>query len=257
MITRAHKPRLHRSTGLAQKERWWRATVGATLLCAVWLTRDFGWNVVWGSASFLLKGLAVSWMLALVSAVVGLLVAIPLAAARTYGPPAVRYLATAVVELVRATPEIMIIFWAFFALPLITGHVVPNWVAAVVALTVIATVYLAEVVRGGLCSVSQQQWDGAVCTGLSRFQAFLYVILPQAARNTLPAFLAHIVMLFKATSLVYVIGVIEFFRAVTIVNNAVVAPYALYSLLAVVYFVCSWILTSIVRRLDPKYLLVD
>jgi hypothetical protein len=48
-----------------------------------------------------------------------------------------------------------------------------------------------------------------------------------------------------------------FFRAVSIVNNAVVAPFALYTLLALVYFVCSWLLTAVIRRLDPKYVLSE
>jgi polar amino acid transport system permease protein len=239
------------------KDRWWSLAVGIFLLVSVWLTRDFGWYAVWDSAPFLLKGLTTSWTLAFISIGVGSLAAIPLAAARTYGPAGLRYVAAGFIELVRATPEVMIIFWAFFMVPLLTDHAVPGRLAAIVALTAIATVYLAEVIRGGLRSVPRQQWEGALATGLGSHQAFLYVVLPQAARNMLPAFIAHFAMLFKATSLAYVIGVVEFFRSVAIVNNAVIAPYALYTLLAVVYFICCRLIGSIVRRLDPKYVLVE
>lgn len=242
---------------LAVKERRWRLFLLAMVLGAAWMARDLRWAVVWESAPFLLKGLATSWLLALISICLGALAAVPLAAARIYGPAGIRHAAVAIIEVVRATPELMVVFWAFFAFPILIGQAISNWTAAVAALSVMAAAYLAEVIRGGLYSVPQEQWDGALSTGLSRFQVFIYVVLPQAARNMLPALIAQFVMLFKGTALVYVIGVIEFFRSVTIVNNVAFAPFALYLTMAVGYFVCCWLLTWAVRRFDPKYLLVE
>lgn len=241
----------------AAKERGWRLCLLALVLWGAWSARDLNWDVVWESGPFLLKGLATSWILALVSISLGGLAAIPLAAARVYGPAGLRHLAVAVIELVRATPELMIVFWAFFAVPALIGQAVSSWTAAVAALSVMAAAYLAEVIRGGLYSVRAEQWDAALSTGLSRFQAFAYVVLPQALRNMIPALVAQLVVLFKATSLVYVIGVIEFFRAANIVNNVAFAPFALYLTVGAGYFVCCWLLTCLVRRLDPKYLLVE
>lgn len=243
--------------GTKAKERLWRLGVLGLLLWGAWMARDLRWDVVWESLPFLLKGLASSWVLALTSVALGSLAALPLAAARVYGPPGLRHLAGAFIEVIRATPELMIVFWIFFALPGLIQVAVSNWTAAVAALSLIASAYLAEVIRGGLYSVPREQWDGALSTGLSRFQAFAYVILPQALRNMVPALVAQAVILFKTTSLVYVIGVIEFFRAVVIVNNSAFAPYALYTTMAIGYFLCSWLLTWVVRRLDPKYLLVE
>ena len=242
---------------IASKEQCWNLMVIAFILWGGWMARDLRWTVVWESAPFLLKGLAVSWGLALISIALGSLMAVPLAAARVYGPAGVRHVATAVIEVLRATPELMIIFWIFFAFPALIGLAVSNWTAAVAALSVIAAAYLAEVVRGGFYSVSQEQWDGGLSTGLNRLQVFSYIILPQAVRNMVPALIAQLVALFKTTSLVYVIGIIEFFRAATIVNNTAFAPFALYLTLAIGYFVCSWVLTWVVRRFDPKYLLVE
>jgi His/Glu/Gln/Arg/opine family amino acid ABC transporter permease subunit len=239
------------------KTGWWRGAILLALLGAAWQTRDFGWDVVWKSAPFLLKGLAASWALALLAIVLGSVIAVPLAAARAYGPAGIRHAAAGAIEIIRATPEIMVIFWAFFAVPLFMGGAVPAWLAAIGALTVIAAVYLAEVIRGGLNSVSRHQWEAALASGLTRLQAFVHVVLPQALRNMLPAFVAQLAMLFKVTSLVSIVGVVEFFRAVTIVNNAAVAPYALYALMAIVYFTCCWFLTWVVRRFDPRYLLAE
>lgn len=243
--------------GIASREQCWNMMIIVFILWSGWMARDLRWSVVWEAGPFLLKALAVSWMLALISIALGSLMAVPLAAARVYGPAGVRHAATAVIEVLRATPELMIIFWIFFALPGLIGLAVSSWTAAVTALSVIAAAYLAEVVRGGFYSVSQEQWDGGSSTGLSRLQVFTYIILPQAVRNMVPALIAQLVALFKTTTLVYVVGIIEFFRAATIVNNTSFAPFALYLTLAVGYFSCSWVLTWVVRRLDPKYLLIE
>ena len=101
------------------------------------------------------------------------------------------------------------------------------------------------------------QRESAYATGLSAAQAFTRIVLPQALRNMLPALIAHFVLMFKITSLVYVIGLIDFFRAVILVNNREFAPYALYTTLAVGYFVCCYALSWLVRRLDPKYTLTS
>lgn len=242
---------------LAVKERYWRIALFGTIMLAVWMAQDLRWSVVWESAPFLLKGLGVSWLLALTSIALGALAAVPLALLRVYGPPGLRHLSVLVIEVVRATPELMVIFWIFFAFPPLIGQALSNWTAAVAALSVIAAAHLAEVVRGGLYSVSDEQWDAGRAAGLGVSQIFGYIVLPQALRNMAPALVAQFVSLFKTTSLVYVVGVIDFFRSVSIVNNTAYAPYALYVTMAVGYFLCCWLLTWIVRRFDPEYLLVE
>jgi polar amino acid transport system permease protein len=240
-----------------EKERVWKVLMASLLVIAAFSMRDFRWNVVWDAWPLLLKGLGLSWALALLSVTLGSLVAVPLAVARVYGPRGISHAAVALIEIVRATPELMVVFWVFFMYPILIGGNLSAWTAAVVALTLIAAAYLAEVVRGGLYSVSREQTEAGRATGLSAFQTFHYIVLPQALRNMLPAFIAQFVMLFKTTSLVYVIGVIEFFRTIILVNNAEFAPYALYVTMAVGYFVCCYAISWLVRRIDPKYQLTE
>ena len=239
-------------------EVWlWRAFVAVALLAAAWLARDFRWEVVRESLPFLLRGLGVSALLTLISVAIGLVAGMLLAVLRTSGPPGIRQLAVAYIEIVRAIPQLMVIFWVFFTWPALTGQKVPAWTAAIVSLSMIAASYLAEVIRAGLASVPRVQTESAYATGLSRTQTFTRIVLPQALRNMLPALIAHFVLMFKITSLVYVIGIIDFFRAVILVNNREFAPYALYTTLAVGYFVCCYALSWVVRRLDPKYTLTS
>ena len=161
------------------------------------------------------------------------------------------------IEAVRSTPELMIIFWVYFTAPMLIGNEVTTWQAAIGSLSVIAAAYLAEVIRAGLYSIPRGQGEAGAATGLSSTQVFRYIILPQALRNMLPAVIAQLVGLFKTTSLVYAIGLVEFFRSVSITNNALYAPYTLYFILAAGYFVSCFAITRLVRWFDPKYQLLE
>ena len=231
----------------------WRVLVLAAALWGARTVLRLNWAPIAESWLFLLTALGRSWLLAVVSILVGGAAAFPLALARVYGPAGVRHLAVGMIELVRATPELMIIFWLYFTLPLVTGNQITSWQAALSALSVIAAAYLAEVIRAGLYSVPRGQVEAAIATGLSQGQAFRYVVLPQALANMLPAVVAQLVALFKTTSLVYAIGVMEFFRAVNVTNNTLFAPYELYLILAAGYFVSCWAITRLLRWFDPKY----
>ena len=237
--------------------RFWYATLIGIVGVLAWIVRDHQWHVVWRSLPFLLEGLGVSWALTLISVGIGMVVGTVLAAARMRGPAGVRHAAVFVIEVVRAIPQLMVIFWVFFTYPAITGgQSLSAWTAAVVSLSAIASAYLAEVIRAGISSVPLVQSESARVTGLTPLQGFVHVVLPQGLRNMLPALIAHFVMMFKITSLVYVIGIIDFFRAIILVNNRDFAPYALYTTMAVGYLVCCWALSWLVRRLDPKYTLM-
>lgn len=240
---------------LAVKERLWRISLVGAACIVIWLVKDLRWGVVWNAAPMLLKGITTSFLLAISSVTVGMVLGILLAAARTSGPIGIRHLAVGYIEVVRAIPQLMVIFWIFFTWPAVTGQGMSPWAAAFLSLTVIASAYLAEVVRAGIETVPRIQKESAFATGLSPRQAFVRVVLPQALRNMLPALIATFVMMFKITSLVYVVGIIDFFRSVIIVNNRDFAPYALYLTLAVVYFICCYALSWLVRKLDPKYTL--
>src|ERR1700722_18266811 len=227
----------------------------AVLLAGAWLVRDWRWSVVWQASPFLLRGLGVSWELAILSAAIGLASGTLLAAARLYGYPMIRRTAAAYIEVIRSIPQIMIIFWIFFSVPPLTGTVMNAWPAALIALSIIASAYLAEVVRAGLLSVPRVHRESAYAAGLGGTTTFVHVILPQALRNMLPALIAHIVMIFKVTSLVYLIGLGDFFRATMLVNNRDYAPYPLYLTMALVYFFCNFFLSALIRWFDPKYTL--
>jgi polar amino acid transport system permease protein len=231
---------------------WWIfvAAVGAFL---TYKLLALNWGLVWRISPLLLQGFGITWLLTVLSIGVGMLIGVLLAFARISRVAPLRYLAIAYIETIRATPQLMVIFWIFFTYPVLMGHQMTPWSGASISLTLIASAYLAEVVRGGVLSVPKIQAESATVIGLTRAQSFFYVLLPQACRNMLPAFTATAVMSFKTTSLVYVIGMIDFFRSATLMNNRYFAPATIYTVVAIVYFLSCFALSRLLSMLDPKY----
>ena len=241
--------------GSARDRAVWATLLVIAIAALLYLARDLEWAVLWRYREFLLKGLLTTFGLTFVSIALGMVGGTLLAAARLYAPRWLRYAAIVLIEVVRAVPQLLILLWVFFVMPEVTGKRFTAEVSAIIALTIIAASYLAEVIRGGLMSVDRLQFESGYATGLSRTSIFVSIVIPQALRNMLPALLATWIMLFKTTTLAYVIGIVEFFQAATIVNSRELIPYTIYAMLAIVYFVCCYAIVLIVRRLDPKYVL--
>jgi polar amino acid transport system permease protein len=235
-----------------QARIWW-IFVACVVAFLAWKLSALNWALVWRVSPLLIQGFGVTCMLTFVAVGLGMLFGIVLAGARMSRFAVFRYVSMAYTETVRATPQIMVIFWVFFTYPVFAGHNMSPWTGAVVALTMVASAYLAEVIRGGLLSVPKIQSESATVIGLSRLQTFVYVLLPQACRNMLPAFVTTVVMSFKTTSLVYVIGLIDFFRAASLINNRVFAPATIYTVVGLVYLVACFALSRLIGLLDPKY----
>ncbi len=197
------------------------------------------WQVILDNAWFLGAGLwRTVWMSVVIigaSFVLGNVVA----ALRASGVAGVTTLATGYIELMRATPLLMIIFWFYFTLPLLTGHAPSPIVAVLTAMIAFRTAAMAEVVRGGLRSVGRQQWEVAQASGLGTAQTFVHVVLPQAVVNMLPSLTSQSVATVKSTSLAYVIGVIELTRAGNVVMNREYRIVEVLSTVAVTYLLLN------------------
>ncbi|MBI2526443.1 MAG: amino acid ABC transporter permease [Candidatus Rokubacteria bacterium] len=161
--------------------------------------------------------------------------------------PAILY-----VDVMRTIPLIMVIFWVFFLLPVLTGQPTTPLKAALLALIAFNTSYMAEVIRAGIQSVPRGQMEAARACGLTYLRAMRFVILPQAIKNMVPALVNRFVALFMGTSLAYIIGVTEFFRAANNVNNRVYRSYEIYTFVAIVYFVCCYSLSLLSRILERR-----
>lgn len=193
----------------------------------------------------------------LIIAIIGLILAFPcamlLALGRISPYRLVRLVASTIVHVVRGTPFLMVIFWAYFALPLILGRPVEGFWTLIGALVIYESAYLAEVIRAGIKALPQGQTEAARSLGLGYWRTMWFIILPQALFNSLPTLLSQFVSLIKETSLGYVISVNEFTFAAAQVNSMLLTkPVQVFSLLAITYFVVCLTLTQTARLLEAR-----
>ncbi len=159
----------------------------------------------------------------------------------------------AYIELIRSTPLIMLIFWFYFFLPYLLGGGISLFWSAVISLSVYAAAYQAEIVRAGIIAVPNGQLEAALASGMSRFQAMKFVILPQAFKIMLPSFVSFFVSLFKETSICFIIGLIELTQTGIIISQR--QPdrmYAAYLSMAIGFFVVCFSISHLARMLEKR-----
>ncbi|WP_287342442.1 amino acid ABC transporter permease [Mesorhizobium sp.] len=215
-------------------ERWRPAIVCLLILALLgWSVRPASWTsrllALWVAAFALIfwlmggglglaevptsswGGLPVTLILTIVAIGIAFPVGILLALARRSTLPAVRVGAVVLIESVRGLPLLSILFVASIMMPLFLPEALlpDKFVRALVALTIFAAAYLAEVIRGGLQAIPNGQYEAAASLGLPFWRTQRLVILPQAIRVVIPALANTIIVMIKNTSLVLVIGLFD------------------------------------------------
>jgi putative glutamine transport system permease protein len=211
---------------------------------------DLGWLFTWDNFRFLLGGLGITLAVALLSIVLSSIFGLLLALARLSSVAALRYPAVAYIEIMRALPILLVIFFTYFALPQIGIRLSP-FVAGVTAMSAFTASLVAEIIRAGILSVNRGVVEAAYAQGLTQTQAMRLVILPIALRRMMPALVSQFITLIKDTSLTAVIGILELTRRGQIIySGPPFAPIPVFALVALMYFVVNYGLSLGSRRLE-------
>jgi polar amino acid transport system permease protein len=157
----------------------------------------------------LLKGFAITLELSLGSLVFGSLGGVLLGAMRSSSWRALKGVALVYIETVRSIPFVILLFFVFFAVPLAFDFDIPPYPAAITALSVHCSAYMAEIVRSGIESVPKGQWEAAASLGLPYVRIMRHIVLPQALRVMIPPTIGVYVSTIKESSLASVIGFVE------------------------------------------------
>lgn len=185
-----------------------------------------------------LGGLALTLVLASLGLVLAFPVGLLLALARVSPWRLLRWPAMALIYVVRGTPLLMVVFWAYFLIPTLTGVKTDQFSTMLAALVVFDGAYLAEIMRAGIQGLPKGQMEAARSCGLSWLQAMRTVLLPQALRNMLPSLINQFVSTIKETSLGYVVSLSEVSFIASQINAQVLTrPAEVYGLLALTYFI--------------------
>ncbi len=225
----------------------------------------FDFDVIQRSWGYLFReGMTFTVTLTLLAMTGGIIFGTLLAMMRLSSFKPLSMIAGAYVNLMRSVPLVLVIFWFFFLVPYIGAWILrePNpirvgaWMSAVITFTMFEAAYYAEIMRAGIQSVARGQVWAGYALGLNYWQTMGKVVLPQAFRNMLPVLLTQTVILFQDTSLVYVISATDFLGAASKVANRDYRLVEMYTFVAVVYFVISYGLSTLVKRLQDRIAIV-
>ena len=159
----------------------------------------------------------------------------------------------AFVQLVRAVPLLLVLFWVYFFLPAVTGVKTSQAATMLIVLVVFDSVYLAEIVAAGIRALPKGQLESARSLGLGYGQALRHVVLPQTLRHGLPSIVNQLVSTIKATSLGYIIGLSEVSFIATQINTLVFTEAVeVYLILALTYFILCFGLSRLAFLLERR-----
>ncbi len=190
--------------------------------------------------------------LAIPAMVLGFLFGILIGLARLASRGWIRVPVTLYVEFFRGVPLVMVIFWIWFIIPQLLRLPIPEYGVALTAFVIFEAAYFGEIVRAGIQSVPRGQVEAATALGLSGTKTMAYVVLPQALKNMVPSLVTQMIVLFKDTSLASIIGYVDLTKAAQIVNNREIRPFELYLFIAVVYWVFTYSMSRMARRLESR-----
>lgn len=200
-----------------------------------------------------LGGLALTLILAALGLAMSMPLALLIALARVSPFGWLRVASKALVNVVRGMPLLMLIFWAYFVVPKLTGQVVSGFWTLIFALVVYESAYLSEVIRSGIEAVPRGQIEASRSLGVGYWTTMRKVVLPQALFNVLPSMTSQFVSTIKETSLGYVISVNELTFAANQVNNLVLTqPLQVFGILAIIYFLVCFSLSRSLSWLDLR-----
>jgi general L-amino acid transport system permease protein len=202
-------------------------------------------------------GLLLTFLLTVVAILFSFPLGVLLALGRRSELPIVRWFSVAYIELVRGVPLITILFMAQLMLPLFLpeGVTIDRVLRAMVGITLFSAAYLAENVRGGLQAIPNGQYEAAKALGLSGAQTMIFVILPQALRLIIPILVGQFIAVFKDTSLVAIVGLLDL---VGIGKTVLAQPDFLglqrevYAFISLIYWVLSYGMSYLSQRLEES-----
>jgi glutamate/aspartate transport system permease protein len=220
---------------------------------------DLDWSVVWKYREALWDGMLTSLKLFAIALAGGIFFGTLLALARLARWKLLSVPAAGFVNLIRAIPFIMAIFWFYFLTPMIVskftgqqGEAVGPFTSAIVAFIMVESAYYSEIIRAGIQSIPRGQPWAAYALGMNYWQSMGHVVLPQAFRNMLPVMLTQAVILFQDTSLVYVVALKDFLGAASKAGQLTGRIVELYLFVAVAFFLVCFAASWAVKRLQAR-----
>ena len=222
---------------------------------------QFDFNVIERSWVYLFReGMTFTLTLTALAMTGGIIFGTLLAMMRLSSIKPLAWVAGVYVNLMRSIPLVLVIFWFYFLVPYIGAYIIGSsqpikvgaFYSSVITFTLFEAAYYCEIMRAGIQSVSRGQVSAGYALGLDYWQVMGKVILPQAFRNMIPILLTQTIVLFQDTSLVYAIGAYDLLKGFQTVGSIYNRTNEMVLLAALAFFILSFGLSMLVRRLQKK-----
>lgn len=169
-----------------------------------------------------------------------------------------RFISSSYIEFLRCTPLLIQIFIIYMGLPALginiprIGSIPPEFVAAIFALSINSSAYIAEILRSGIQSVDKGQMEAARSLGFNYFSSMRYIIIPQGLKNSLPSLVNEFISLIKESAIVSVIGIPDLMYKTDIVKGVTFLAFEPLIVAALIYFILTFSLSKLVGLLEYK-----
>jgi len=200
---------------------------------------------------YLLRGLLFSLQLTVIATAGGIALGTLLALMRLSGNRLISLPAAAYVNTMRSVPLVMVLLWFFLLVPFVLGRSTGAELSAVVTFIAFEAAFFCEIMRSGIQSIPKAQMQAGSALGLDTWQNLRFIVLPQAFRRMAPVLLTQVIILFQDTSLVYAIGAYDLLKGFEVAGKNFGRPVEAYVAAALTYFAICFVLSSLVRRLQP------
>ena len=220
------------------------------------LVLDFAFFTPEVISGYIVKGFIFSIQLTLVAMAGGIMLGTVLALMRLSGNPWLVMPGAAYVNAMRSVPLVMVILWFFLLIPMVIGRPLGAEISAMITFTLFEAAYYSEIMRAGIQSIPRGQVAASYALGMTYKQTMGLIVLPQAFRNMLPILLTQTIILFQDTSLVYAIGAYDLLKGFEIAGKNFNRPIETYLVAAVLYFIISFSLSMLVRKLQQRIAIV-
>lgn len=214
---------------------------------------NFDWNVIWTHRGALWDGALMTVGLTVLTMLLAVPGGILLALMRLSSNKLLNSASLAFVEFFRNLPLILVIYWAFYVMPIAFDVQFSALTTALVALVLNVSAYNAETFRAGINSIRKGQMEAALAMGMSRRQAMFKVVIPQAARRILPVLASTWISLFKDTSLVSVIAVSELAYTSMQIRAQTFRVLEMLTAMAALYWLMGYPQAKLVDWIHKKY----
>jgi polar amino acid transport system permease protein len=201
----------------------------------------------------LLHGLIITLELTFISAILGFIMGVPLVLAILYGKGLIKFIANLYVTLVRGTPLLVQLFFIYYGLPGIGINPSPL-MAAIIGFVFNSAAYQAEYMKGGFLSITTEQMEAAYSIGMTKWQAIILVIFPQAFRFSIPSLSNEMIYLIKYTSIAYMVQVPELFAQAKFFASDTFFYLRIFLVIGLIYLILVFFVTKLTSILEKKLL---